>query len=451
MIPSFLTALRQIRADLANALTPATIRRACATVGHTWRDRVLDPVATVHLFILQILHGNTACAHLPRLTGRTFTASAYCQARSRLPLAVLQDLLARVADAVRPFVDGEEGRWRGLRTFFVDGTGVSMPDTPVLQAAFGQPTNQAPGCGFPVARVLALFHAGTGLLLKLLTAPLRSHEVAQAALTHDELRPGDVLVGDRAFGTFAHVAVLIQRSLHGVFRNHQNRIVDFRPGRPHAVPGSHLGHAGLPRSRWIRSLGPSDQLVEWYRPQSRPAWLSVAEYAALPRLLRVRELAYRVNRAGFRVRSVTLVTTLLDPVAYPADSLAELYRARWGVETDLAHLKTTLGMDVLKCETEAGVLKELAVFALVYNLVRAVMCEAGHRQGVCPERISFVDALRWLSSAPPGTPLPKLIVNPVRPERIEPRSQKRRAKKFPYMIRPREELRRRILAQHLTP
>ena len=108
-----------------------------------------------------------------------------------------------------------------MRTFFIDGSGVSMPDTPVLQAAFGQPTNQAPGCGIPVARVLALFHAGTGLLLKLLTAPLRSHEVAQAALTHGELQSGDVLVGDRAFGTFAHMAVLIRRGLHGVFRNHQ--------------------------------------------------------------------------------------------------------------------------------------------------------------------------------------------------------------------------------------
>lgn len=451
MMSSLLAALRRIRDDVAAALTPATIRRACATADHTWRDRVLDPVATVHLFVLQILHGNTACTHLPRLTGRTFTASAYCQARSRLPLAVLQNLLARVVDAVRPLVGGEDGRWRGLRTFFIDGSGVSMPDTPVLQAAFGQPTNQATGCGFPVARVLALFHAGTGLLLKLLSAPLRSHEVAQAALTHDELQPGDVLVGDRAFGTFAHVAVLIRRGLHGVFRNHQNRIVDFPPGRPHAVPGSHLGHAGLPRSRWVRSFGPSDQLVEWYRPQSRPAWLTAAEYAALPRLLWVQEVAYRVNRPGFRVRSVTLVTTLLDPVAYPADSLAELYRARWGVETDLAHLKTTLGLDVLKCETEAGVLKELAVFAIVYNLVRVVMCEAGHRQGVCPERISFVDALRWLSSAPPGTPLPKLVVNPVRPDRIEPRCQKRRAKKYPYMIHPRQELRRRIRDEQLTP
>ncbi len=210
------------------------------------------------------------------------------------------------------------------------------------------------------------------------------------------LQPGDVLVGDRAFGTFAHLAVLTQRGLHGVFRNRQNRIVDFGPRRPHAVPGSHLGHAGRSRSRWVRTLGTSDQPVDWCRPHG----LTTEQYGALPRLLRIRELAYRVNRPGFRVRSVPLVTTLLDPVTYPADALAELYRARWGVETDLGHLKTTLGMDVLKCATEAGVLKELMVFATVYNLVRVVMCEAGHRQGVSPERINFVDALRWLTSAP---------------------------------------------------
>jgi hypothetical protein len=451
MIPNLSAALAKIRSDLAALLDATALRELCRNHCHAWRERLLDPVTTIHLFILQILHGNTACSHLPRLTGREFTASAYCQARSRLPRTVLQALLSRVADVVRPLTTDDDGRWMGLRTFFIDGSGVSMPDTPALQNAFGQPTNQATGCGFPVARVLALFHAGTGLLLKLLTAPLRSHEVAQAALTHDELEPGDVLVGDRAFGTFAHLAVLIQRGLHGVFRNHQNRIVDFRPRRLHAVPGSHFGHAGLPRSRWIQTLGPSDQLVDWYRPQSRPHWLTTEQYAALPRLLRIGELEYQVNRPGFRVRSVTLVTTLLDPVAYPADSLAELYRARWGVETDLAHLKTTLGMDVLKCETEEGVLKELVVFALVYNLVRVVMYEAARRQCVCPDRISFVDALRWLSSAPSGTPLPKLVVNPVRPDRIEPRCQKRRAKKYPYMIHARQELRRRILTQHLAP
>ena len=150
------------------------------------------------------------------------------------------------------------------------------------------------------------------------------------------------------------------------------------------------------------------------------------------------------------MRAVTLVTSLLDPVAYPADALADLYRARWQAETDLAHLKTTLGMDVLKCRSVEGVLKELAAFAVVYNLVRVVMCEAGRRQGVPPDRISFVDALRWLSSSPPGTPLPRLIINPTRPHRIEPRCKKRRAKNFPYMIRPRRVLREEIRQQRLA-
>ncbi|MCU0703425.1 MAG: transposase, partial [Fimbriiglobus sp.] len=163
-----------------------------------------------------------------------------------------------------------------------------------------------------------------------------------------------------------------------------------RPGRSHAVPSSHLRHSGQPRSRWVRLLGLFDQL-------------------------------------------------------------ADLYRTRWQAETDLAHMKTTLGMDVLKCRSVEGVLKDLAAFAVVYNLVRVVMCEAGQRQEVPPDRISFVDALRWLSLAPPGsTPLPRLIVNPIRPHRIEPRCKKRRAKNFPYMIRPRRTLREEIRQQQLA-
>jgi hypothetical protein len=124
-----------------------------------------------------------------------------------------------------------------------------------------------------------------------------------------------------------------------------------------------------------------------------------------------------------------------------------IYRQRWSVETDLAHLKTTLGMDTLRCETEAGVAKELAAFAVVYNLVRVVMMEAGRRQDEPASRISFVDALRWLTSASPGSPLPRLVVNPDRTGRVEPRCKKRRAKKHPYMIRPRHELKQKLLQQ----
>jgi hypothetical protein len=280
MTPPLLAALRLIRDDLADVLEPVALRDLCLSFGLCWRQRLLDPVTTIHLFLLQILHGNTACTHLPRLAGRPFTASAYCQARARLPLAVLQALLQRITETLRLTVDAE-GLWHGHRVWFLDGAGVSLPDTPPLQHAFGQPTNQAPGCGFPVARVLALFHAGTGLLQSFLAAPLRSHEMARAAALHPQLRAGDVLVGDRAFGKFAHLYLLVSRGLHGVFRMSQRRVVDFSPGRlPPRWNTRKLSSKA--RSRWVRTLGPMDQIVEWYKPYQRPTWMSAEEYARLP-------------------------------------------------------------------------------------------------------------------------------------------------------------------------
>ena len=110
----------------------------------------------------------------------------------------------------------------------------------------------------------------------------------------------------------------------------------------------------------------------------------------------IRELRYTIGGTGFRVREVTLATTLLDAELYTSADLAELYRGRWQVETNLKSLKTTMKMDVLRCETVAGVSKELLMFALTYNLVRLVMLEASSRQKVAVDRISFIDALRWL-------------------------------------------------------
>jgi hypothetical protein len=358
MILTLTSALREIRDDLADRLEPRALGNRGRSLGGRWRDRILNPVTTIHLFLLQILHKNTACTHLPRLSGLEFTASAYCQARSRLPLAVLQALLQRIIDTCKPLTD-TVGLWHGHRTWLGDGTGVSMPDRPDRQRAFGQPTNQAVGCGFPVARVLALFHAGTGLLQRIVIAPLRSHEMSRVARLHPELRDGDVLVGDRAFSTFAHLALLVGRGLHGVFRMSQRRVVDFTPDRPQPQRWNTPKLTGRARSRWVRALGPTDQVVEWYKPYVRPVWMTASEYAALPDSLTVRECRYQVTKPGFRVRTITLVTTLLDAAAYPAEDLATLYFQRWEVETDFAHLKTTLGMDVLHCETEAGVLKEL--------------------------------------------------------------------------------------------
>jgi hypothetical protein len=173
--------------------------------------------------------------------------------------------------------------------------------------------------------------------------------------------------------------------------------------------------------------------------------MTAEEYAALPESLTVRELRYEVGRRGFRTKTVTPVTTLLDAEPYPMEALAESYGARWGVELSLRHLKRTMRMDVWKCKTVDGVMKELTVYAIVYNLACVVMVEAARRQGVPVRRISFVDALRWLALAKPGKGPPELVVNPERPNRVEPRVRKRRPKQYPLMKEPRSELRKLLV------
>jgi Transposase DDE domain len=449
MVASVTAVLKRVKMDWATQLQPEAIIAACEEAGYTsWRERVLTPVTTIQLFLLQILHGNTACNHLPHLSGLRFSASAYCQARTKLPLSLFALLLTRLCTSVSPF---DEGRWHGHRTFFVDGSGCSMPDTPALQDAFGQPNVQRPGCGFPVARLLGLFHAGTGVLLKLVVAPLVTHDLAQVQAVHSSLHAGDVLVADRGLCSYAHLALLAQAGAHAVLRVGARQLVDFTPGRPFVMPGVRRTPAvkGIPRSRWLKTLGVQDQLVTWLKPKTRPSWLTWEALAALPEALVLREVRYRVGTQGFRTRQITLVTTLLDAEVYRVADLAELYRQRWQVETSLAHLKTTMQMDVLHCKTVSGVLKELTVFAIVYNLVRLIMRQSATLQHTAVERISFLDTLRWLTVPRTGRPLAALIVNPCRPHRVEPRVKKRRPKSFPFMIKPRQALRRQMVQQAL--
>jgi hypothetical protein len=266
--------------------------------------------------------------------------------------------------------------------------------------------------------------------------------MSQAAQVHAEMAAGDILLADRGLASYVHLALLFMRNMHAVFRCHQKQIVNFRPRRRHT--GRHKPRKGLPRSRWLRRLGKWDQLVEYRKPKAKPAWMDEAAFAAVPETLVVRELRYKTPQRSRRTRRITLVTTLLDPVAYPATELAALYEQRWQVELNFRHLKTTMKMEVLHCHTVEGVLKEAYMFALAYNLVRLVMLEAARQQQVPMERISFVDALRWLSSAHPGAKLPDLVINPKRPNRCEPRVLKRRLKEYTLMTKPRSQLRKSL-------
>lgn len=275
MACSLAAALERIKGNVGEAIGRAAVEEVCAELHYDgWRDGPLDPATTVALFAQQVLAGNVPCSEVRHLAGESFSGSAWCQARARLPLAVYQAMLTRVCDAALPEAGRDERYlWRGHRTFHVDGSSFSMPDTPELRRAFGTPGGQADGCGFPVAHLLVLFEAATGLLLDAFASPMRTGDVAQAAEYLAHLGTGDVLIGDDAFGGYAHVALVLQRGLHAVVPSHHLRIVDFTPGRPHSPVGGRRVAAGLPRSRWVESLGRDDQLVEWLKPKECPAWM----------------------------------------------------------------------------------------------------------------------------------------------------------------------------------
>lgn len=442
-------ALLRVKSDLAQKLDAEAFHQKCQAIGHAWRKSLLDPAQTLHLFARQILEGNTACAHLRHLSGLDFTASAYCQARQRLPLEVIRDLARQVGRDVTA-ADEPSSRWRGHRLFLADGSTASMPDTAELRAHFGQPAGQNEGCGFPVASMLLLVHAHSAAILDMLVRPLRVHDMSGVVELHADLQGGDILVGDRAFSSYAHLSLLLQRKLHGIFRVHQRTIVSFKPGRRHGALLPRGQRKGQPTSRWIESLGENDQLVEYFKPKEKPAWMSQEQYDALPASLVVREVRYRVERPGFRVQEITLMTTLLDPREYPAKELAERFGERWSIEGDIDHLKTTMKAAVLHCQSVAGVTKELWMFILIYNLVRQVMLEAAKRQKVDPARISFIDALRWMTAAGPNQPLGELIVNPQRPGRFEPRVIKRRMKEYDLMTKPRSILKQELLHKRVA-
>jgi hypothetical protein len=435
--------LAQVNVEVSRVLAPCVIEKICRDLNYSWRQCTLDPATTVYAFLRQILEGNTACDHVPHLMGLDVTGEAYCKARSRLPVELFQRLLNIVCEAVLGTCKAA-ALWHGHRLWHMDGSSCSMPDTPELQERFGQPTNQAKGCGFPVAHLMTLFHAATGCLLRIISAPLRSHDLRRAPCVHDVLRSGDVVVADRGFCSFVHLASLSKIGVFAVFRLHQRTIVSFRKKRGynkrHQGKKKSMSVKGRPTSRWVKWLGKSDQIVEYFKPKQCPKWITAEDYALIPESIFVRELRYRVTQRGCRVKEVVLVTTLLDPESYPAEELASLYQQRWEIETNLRHLKQTLRMGVLRTKTVDGIQKELAMYAIVYNLIRLVMLKSANDQNLPVTRISFIDTQRRLCQAMADTPLRKLLILPDRPNRFEPRVRKRRPKQYPWMQKPRKQL-----------
>jgi hypothetical protein len=339
---------------------PARINQLARAAGHAFRDTELTPGNTLGLFLRQVACGNVACTAVRHLADSDFSDSAWCQARKRLPVDLIRRAQRLLVDRARRELDASDDvgegaggyRWRGHRLHAVDGTSDSMPDTPPLRSHYGVPSGCRPGLGFPTSHLLLLMDHRSGLFLDCADGPMFTSDVSRTPALHAHLAAGDVLLGDDAFAGWAHLALILQANLHAIFPAHHRRIVDFTAGRAHAHPrrGKSSKRAGKPRSRVVEVLGPDDQLVEYFKPTERPAWIGDEQWAALPASITVREVRRTVRRDGFRPMTVTIVTTLLDPAAYPADELIELRLSRWMIETNIRHLKTTLGMDVLQVQ-----------------------------------------------------------------------------------------------------
>lgn len=452
---AFDLALSRIRDGCTDLLVPDRINQLARAGGHLFRETLLTPGNTLNLFARQIASGNIACSAVHHLAGVDFSDTAWCQARQRLPMELIEQVHRRFIDDTRNDLnqtddagDGEY-RWRGHRLHVVDGSTESMPDTPELRAHYGVPTPCREGLGFPMSHLMLLMDHRSGLLIDCHDSHVDTHDASVVSNVHQHLQPGDVLLGDDAFGSYVHLALLLQAELHAIMPVHHMRIVDFTPGRAH-VPmkkNASKNSAGKPRSRWIKSLGKEDHLVEYFKPPRKPDWMSPDQWMQLPGSITVREIRRTIKRHGFRLITVTIATTLLDPEQYPADELIELRLTRWMIETNLRHLKITLGMDVLKCKTVEGIRKERLMFLLVYNLIRRVMLCAARSQRVNVNRLSFADTLAWLRHGD-ITAIPRLKINPWRPGRLEPRVLKRAKEQFPYLTIPRAQLRAQLRAKH---
>jgi hypothetical protein len=414
--------------------------------GPNSRQRVFSLRLTFECFVWQVLKPNTACREVVRqvqaalrLSGRGQIDegdSAYVQARQRLPKERLEKALDLSAEAAQRRVQSDASL-QGRPVMVADGSSTQLADTPSNQQRYPQPKGQKPGCGFPVMKFVALFSLCSGAIVKVVTGSLHHHDVRLLRTLWPALKRGDILLGDRAFGEYGLLSGLPLQGVDVIARAHHARKINHRQGK---------------------RLGPNDRLLVWNKGWRQTDVFSPSEWDLLPKEITVRVLRFTATIRGFRNRHVTLVTTLLDAALYPAEQIIAAYARRWRLELCFGDLKTTMGMEQLRCKSPEMAEKELLAYLVAHNLIRCVMAQAVDRYPAELERLSFkgtIDALRQYSDAIAKAPnralrrqlwddlLFNLVRDQVRhrPNRREPRAVKRRPKPFPILNKPRRQFR----------
>lgn len=421
---------------LRGILTNSRIETACWVAGYTFRKRKLTPILTVLHMVLAALWSEESLQASADLTWDSIAAAfpesptkqpsrgSFCKARKRLPMAVWTHLHHAIASAVntlsRPW-----SCWRGHRVVLVDGTCLSMSDTPELHEAFGRQHGRHGESRYPLLRMVAVSLANTMTVLDYAFGSYRTGETALLRRLFDSLSPGDLIVADRHFAGA------------NLYCEYQRAGVEF-----------------LTRAHQRLNIGRL-KVVEWLGENDFVARMAVNKTyrrkdPSLPTFIEVRLVGVKVSgRKSPRLKPIWLVTSLLDPTRYPAAELVELYGRRWGIETLFGQLKINLHADVLRSQAVDGVQKELTARIIALNCVHGLILQAAKTHHVDPMRVSFSGTVRAIltfsphfATAPPWRlrsleqALLRTIAHrlvPYRPGRIEPRAVTRERKHYPHL------------------
>jgi hypothetical protein len=410
------------------------------------RERLYPPTVTLSMFLMQALNEDGSCQKAVNgwaarrtaegLSPRSIDTGAYCKARQRLSVEMVTALTRKTGYLLNA---GAQAcwRWRGRVVKLVDGTGISMPDTAENQRSYPQPSSQARGVGFPLARLVGVLCLSTGAVLDAAMGPYSGKGNSELGLLRSlagAFSPGDVMLVDSFYCNYFLIATLQGAGVDALFEQNSARVTDFRRGE---------------------ALGRRDHLVRWLKPSSPPQWMTREQYNTFPDELTVRET---------KVDGRVLVTTMISHRKVRKSELNRLYGRRWNVELDIKNIKTTLGMEILRCRTPVMAEKEMWAHLLAYNLIRLLMAQAARSAGVHPRELSFKHTVQiwieWTSQhltghiEPHHTTLFRLIAQlrvGHRRGRIEPRARKRRPKSYQWLKVPRATARRQVRLHGYLP
>jgi Transposase DDE domain len=344
-----MTTLQEVRARLArdqglpfaDSLTQRSILEALNEHRVRFRDRLFSPATTIRGLLSQVLSDHHSCRDaVSRVIAHRAASgpgpcspntASYCDARARLPTAVLRALARRTARQLQAGLP-EGWKWNGRDVFIADGPHVSTPDTEENQAGYPQPVAQRPGIGFPLARLAVLLSLASGACCDLAIAPYAGKGTGETTLLrqmYDTPRPGDVVLADALFDDYFLACELRQRGIDLVARARYRRV----------------------GSQTVESR-PDGDIILWQRP-NKPHGMSGEQYRRYPETLLMRQVTVDARDKDNRVEQFKVITTTLDaPIG--GREIGELYGRRWQGEVDIRSIKSTMKMDVLRLNDEDG-------------------------------------------------------------------------------------------------